>query len=194
MRRPVHQLVAQKRSDGGSPARGTKVEANVEQPPVAGRLLPCRKGSVPTIDNFLPGLVGVPGLGFETTVALLPSLHCFAATSWRDKSSGYIIQNLHPSPFCFRLRGAPVFTELRRGKSARRADAASRRIVMSSHCPPTLSIPAGTPGMVSLLLVSFAVASRADNCSITNPPPPPVPFLKTGDASHAMGCHILSKP
>jgi len=90
--------------------------ANMEQPPVAGN---GRKGSVPTIDNFLPGLVGVPGLGFGATVALLPSLHCFAATSWRDKSSGYIIQNIHPSPLYFRLRGA----------SARRADATRRRIV-----------------------------------------------------------------
>lgn len=153
----------------------------------------------PNLTLFRRGLASVfallpPSLPPSLLARQVVTTRQVAATSWRDKSYGHFIQNLHPSPFCFRLRGAPVFTELRRGKSARRADAASRRIVMSSHCPPTLSIPAGTPGMVSLLLVSFAVASRADNCSITNPPPPPVPFLKTGDASYAMGCHILSKP
>jgi hypothetical protein len=52
----------------------------------------------------------------------------YPANSMKHKA-GVIIQNLHPAPLYFRLRGAPVFTELRRGKSARRADAASRRIV-----------------------------------------------------------------
>jgi len=62
---------------------------------------------------------------FASVFTEFPFSHCsrlriastrqVAATSWRDKSSDYIIQNI------YRLRFASAFVELRRDKPTRRA-------------------------------------------------------------------------